>query len=191
MPFCPNCGKEVASGVLYCPSCGHSMQPAPSPPSVPQPSGYQGIVRPQRPLGVSIIAVLVAIGGIFFVLGGIGLLVFAGFLTNMAMTGGIPSNLPVTTGFVFAASGAIAALLIIFGLIYILLSWGFWSGKGWAWTVGVIFLILGVILDLVSLSVAGVLGIGSLVGLLINVLILYYLFRPHVKAYFGKGSVVL
>ena len=25
MPFCPECGKEVQAGVLFCPSCGYGL----------------------------------------------------------------------------------------------------------------------------------------------------------------------
>jgi hypothetical protein len=47
--------------------------------------------------------------------------------------------------------------------------------------------IVGIITGLISLA-AGTAG--SIVGLILQVLILYYLTRPHVKAFFGKGTMV-
>jgi len=198
LPFCASCGKEVPNGVAYCPYCGAPVQSIPAtpppPPSMPPMSGAQPAIGRQRPLGVTIIAVLEAIGSIFIIIGGLALIGLAGLLKSGTLPGGangFPQGAVNIPPFVLAIAGALGGVLIIFGLVGVFLAWGFWSGKGWAWTVGIIFLILGVVGDLVSLGVAGVLGVGSLVSLLINVLILYYLFRPHVKAYFGKGVVTL
>ncbi|MBI4186940.1 MAG: zinc ribbon domain-containing protein [Chloroflexi bacterium] len=38
MPFCPNCGKGVSSGMVYCPSCGQEL-PIPIASSVENTSG--------------------------------------------------------------------------------------------------------------------------------------------------------
>lgn len=164
------------------------------PPSIPPMSGAQPTIRRQRPTGVTIIAILEAIGSIFVIIGGLGIIVLSSLLKAGTFPGaanGFPQGTVNIPPFLLAIAGALGGVLIIFGLVGMFLAWGFWSGKGWAWTLGIIFLILGIVGDLVSLAVAGVLGVGSLVGLLINILILYYLFRPHVKAYFGKGVVAL
>jgi hypothetical protein len=80
-------------------------------------------------------------------------------------------------------------------LFYVLL-----KGKGWAWTITIILIIIGIAIQIVSTSVGSVLvgfhntnnvssGIaGSIIGIAINIVILYYLYRPHVKAYFGKAQ---
>jgi hypothetical protein len=62
-----------------------------------------------------------------------------------------------------------------------------WTGKGWAWILAVILYGLGALSSLISLA-AGALS--SIVGLLIYAFLLWYLWRPHVKAFFGRGQTV-
>jgi ABC-type Mn2+/Zn2+ transport system permease subunit len=84
-------------------------------------------------------------------------------------------------------AGALAALLggvfIIAGLVAFLLAYGFWTGRGWAWILGIIFSIVGIVLGVVSLLGNS----ASIVGILINILIIYYLTRTHVKEWFGRA----
>jgi hypothetical protein len=56
--------------------------------------------------------------------------------------------------------------------------------QAWAWTAAVVLSIIGIIMSVVSI-VTG--NIGSIISLAINGVILYCLYRPHVKAYFGKA----
>jgi uncharacterized membrane protein HdeD (DUF308 family) len=134
-----------------------------------------------RPTGVTILAVLEIIGGIF------SLLAAAAFFALGALVGeagmGMVEELP---GIGFLA-GALAALLggvfIIAGLVAFLLAYGFWTGRGWAWILGIIFSIVGIVLGVVSLLGNSV----SIVGILINILIIYYLTRTHVKEWFGRA----
>jgi uncharacterized membrane protein (DUF2068 family) len=80
----------------------------------------------------------------------------------------------IISGIILLALG-IAALFIAYGLI---------KGRGWAWTAAVVLSIIVIIMSVVSI-VTG--NIGSIISLAINGVILYYLYRPHVKAYFGKA----
>lgn len=72
--------------------------------------------------------------------------------------------------------------LILLGLIGLLVTWGLWKGRGWARIVAIILAIIGLLVNLV-----GAIGLEpfSIVGLLINIVILWYLFQPHVKAYYA------
>ena len=65
---------------------------------------------------------------------------------------------------------------------------GYFGGKGWAWTLGIVVTILSVILDVVQIAFG---AISNVFGLVIGILILYYLTRPHVKAFFGKGPAFM
>ncbi len=78
--------------------------------------------------------------------------------------------------------GAFGIVLIIAGLIELVISWGLWTGKGWAWWLGVIFTGLGLLFALASIVSR---NLGGIVSLIIDGLILYYFFKPHVKQYFG------
>ena len=89
------------------------------------------------------------------------------------------------------------------GIGYLVVSYGLLKGKGWSWTITIILIIIGIVIQIVSTSVITasslentknvILGIvGSLtfplIGIAINIVILYYLYRPRVKAYFGKAK---
>src|SRR5260370_28366262 len=75
------------------------------------------------------------------------------------------------------------AILLIIGILELVYGIGFFGGKGWAWTLAMIGSILQIVFGIVSIVFGSV---GSVLGLIISILILYYLTRPHVKAFFGK-----
>jgi uncharacterized membrane protein (DUF2068 family) len=79
----------------------------------------------------------------------------------------------------------IGGVLIIVALLNVLFAWGLWNGKGWAWILALIFAVLGILFSLVSL-VRG--GLGSIIVLIIDVVIVYYLTRPNVKAFFSEAK---
>jgi hypothetical protein len=87
----------------------------------------------------------------------------------------------------------------------VILSYGLLKGKGWAWTITIILIIIGIGIQVLSAATGPVFNasfvrtadvdatnalisgiIGSVIGIAISVLILYYLYRPNVKLYFGK-----
>ena len=138
----------------------------------------------QRPTGVTIVAILIIIGGILFLLAGIGTVTLGALFFQEIIA------------VVFAIIGAI---LLAVGTGYLVVSYGLLKGREWAWTITIILLFIGIGIDIVSI-VFGSFAInmdivtfltsnsGSFVSLAISVLILYYLYRPHVKSYFGKTS---
>jgi uncharacterized membrane protein (DUF2068 family) len=126
-------------------------------------------MREHRPTGITILAVLEVIGGLALLLGG------AGSLAGGAIIG----------------SGGLAglgAVLLILGLVSFAVAYGLWTGRGWAWTVALILSIISVIINGVSIAFG---NYGSIVGLIIALIIIYYLTRPHVKAFFGKGGTTM
>jgi hypothetical protein len=136
-----------------------------------------------RPFGVTIIAILVIISGIVMIIVGAGAVAIAPFFPSLAQTegmmidaisGALLSVTAIISGIILLALG-IAALFIAYGLI---------KARGWAWTAAVVLSIIVIIMSVVSI-VTG--NIGSIISLAINGVILYYLYRPHVKAYFGKA----
>jgi hypothetical protein len=113
-----------------------------------------------RPLGVTIIAILAVIGGIGSVLSGFAIIAIIPLL-----------------GIIFGG------LLIIIGLAYFVVAYGLWKGLNWAWNITLIVSVIGIIVGLGSIVVG---NIGALFHLIVNVIVIYYLYRPNVKAYFGK-----
>lgn len=123
-----------------------------------------------RPLGVTIIGILFIIGGIIALIGG-GL----GGLAMSVLGLGI-------VGLIFGG------ILAIIGIVYIILGIGCFKGWGWVWTLAVIFAVLGIIMQIASLAMTGTAGIASvIIGILINAVILWYLFQANVKQWFGKA----
>jgi hypothetical protein len=150
--------------------------------------------KQSRPRGVSIIAILIMITGVLSLLLGIGLVVIGPFLMKGLQT--TSSNLgsqiePQILGIIFLVFGAIWLAL---GVANLVMAYGLLKGMGWAWTISIIVLFIGIVIDIVSLSITSV-GVfsntgsnllGNIVGIGISAFIVYYLYRPHVKAYFGK-----
>ena len=152
----------------------------------------------KRPTGVTLIAILTIIGGILVLFEGIGLVALAPFIGQINVNNGIntsnsslslningtivtvPNNaLFVLGGFI----GILGGMLIVLGLSSFVVAWGLLKGKAWAWIVTIIITIISVVLNVISI-VAG--SIESIVGLIINGIIIYYLYRPSVKSYFGR-----
>jgi drug/metabolite transporter (DMT)-like permease len=138
--------------------------------------------KQKRPTGVTVIAILIIIGGILLLLAGVGGVAVGSLL------------IPEITGLVFVIIGAI---LLAIGIGYLIVSYGLLKGKGWAWTITVVLLFIGIVINVASIvfgsfvinmDIATFLtaNIGSIAGIIISVIILYYLYRPHVKSYFGK-----
>jgi hypothetical protein len=125
-----------------------------------------------RPTGVTILAIVAAIGGVF------------GILASLALLG---------FGAVFAVVGG--GLAFIFGLVLLALSiaelaiaYGFWTAKPWAWTWGIVLEAASVVVGLVEL----VFSYGSfsslVVDLIVAAIIIYYLNEPTIRSYFGAPA---
>jgi hypothetical protein len=69
---------------------------------------------------------------------------------------------------------SIASFVVAYGLL---------EGLGWAWTVTVILSITSIVFNVISIATGNIVAI---ISIIISGIILYYLYRPHVKAYFGK-----
>ena len=153
-----------------------------------------------RPVGVTIVAILRIIGGIILLLGGIGLVTIAPFVgqlnvntTSSTSHNGVlvtPNGADINlsnnnTSFLFFAAfvGVIGSILIFLGIASFVVAWGLLKGKGWAWTVTIIITIISLVFNALSI-VSG--NIGAIVGIVIDGVIIYYLYRPNVKSYFGR-----
>ena len=123
----------------------------------------------ERPLGITILAVLGFLSGALGVI--IGILMLAGGGMFAAMYG----HDAAMAGGIFAAGGVFA---IVISLLVFAVAWGLWTGKSWAWWIEVILSALGV-LSILSFNAAG------FVDAIIAAIILWYLFKPHVKDFFG------
>ena len=137
-----------------------------------------------RPTGVTIIAVLNIISGIIMLIGGFGLAAIGSILPTMTTIDPNASGQMALAGLLGPAGVALGGILIILGIISFIVAWGLLKGKGWAWSLTMILSIISIIINIVSL-VGG--NFGGVVNIIISGIIIYYLYRPHVKAFFGKS----
>jgi len=114
----------------------------------------------ERPLGVTIIAILQLIGSLVLIFGGYTALI-------VALGLGI-------FGFIAVILGGV---LLFFGLIGFIIFWGLWTLKGWAWMLAFILNLLSVIFALLSFDV---------ISLIFPLIIVIYLNQGEVKAAFGR-----
>ncbi len=145
--------------------------------------------KPRRPTGVTILGVLAILGGLFLLVGGVVLIGVGTLAASQIATGvtnaGYSGLSSLSTGTIATIVTVLGAVLLILGLLYLAYGIGFFTGKGWAWTLGMIGTVLGIILNIVQIALGSFTSAG---GLIIGLIIVYYLTRPHVKAYFGKGA---
>jgi hypothetical protein len=151
-----------------------------------------------RPTGVTIIAILSIIGGVIMLFGGVALLTAGIILPSLPPSAFQNGNLTIDgnlTGSGMPLSGippsffggvaiAIGGVLIAIGIVSFIVAYGLLKGLGWAWTVTIILEIISIVLNAISIATG---NIGGIVSIIISGIILYYLYRPHVKAYFGKA----
>jgi hypothetical protein len=150
-----------------------------------------------RPTGVTIIAILTIIGGILLLVSGVASLTIGALIS--VNPGDTTSTSRAAAEFLGILAAGVAGVLLGIGIGYLIMFYGLLKGKRWAWTITIILLIIGIAIQIVSTTVGTVFTaslhtgsnvssgiIGAIIGIGINVVILYYLYRPHVKAYFGK-----
>lgn len=137
-----------------------------------------------RPTGVTIIAILNIISGIIMLIGGLGLAAIGSILPAMTTFDPNASGQMAVAGLLGVGGVAVGGILIILGIISFIVAWGLLKGRGWAWTVTVILSVISIVIGIISI-VGG--NFGSIINIIIAGIIIYYLYRPHVKAYFGKS----
>lgn len=128
-----------------------------------------------RPLGISALAIISGLSGIFE-------FIFLIYMLTSVYTFETFESMYGTADLTYIPTllYAIVALYMGMGLFNLILSWGFWTGQGWAWKLGIILSIAGIIIGMIGLPQ------GGFALVIISIVILGYLFRPHVKEYFGK-----
>ena len=123
--------------------------------------------KPKRPLGVIVIAVIAAAGGLLSLFGAAS--VFSGNATGPTW---------------------LAIVVIIFGLLGLTLGVGFYSGARWAWMGGIVIYIISILLGILEIVYGGTIGgVGGVIRIVAGIVIPLYLTRPGPKTYFGRSPV--
>jgi hypothetical protein len=114
----------------------------------------------QRPMGVTILAVLAALGGLS-----------ALYLTFV----------------LFGANSAIWGIIyLILALASLAFAYGAWTLQPWAWMLGIGLEAISIILAIVIGLATNTLG-SQIIGIIISGVIIYYLMTPDVKKAFGQS----
>lgn len=134
-----------------------------------------------RPLGVTIIAVILAIQGFLELIGGILLVVAANSATQKLVQHGHT----VISKFVDAFGVGFGAVGIVIGLITLFFAYGFWTLKRWAFWSVVIVAALDVLIHIGELVRHTGTATGIIGGMILPVIILlYFLLDANVRRAF-------
>ena len=126
-------------------------------------------------MGITILAVLSAIGGVLSILGGIALIGLGG--VGAASTG---------QAALFGMGAIFGLLLLVSGIASLAFAYGAWTLQPWAWTLGVALQIISLALSVLSI-VGGSDIAGQVISIAIAGIILYYLMQSSIKAVFGRA----
>jgi len=128
--------------------------------------------KPKRPRGITILAILFIISG-FIVLSSI-----FGFGLEQSQFFEDLSEMSLED------QGSVV-YSIITSFLAVVVGGAMFSGKSWAWPV----IIILVIIDLALAVLSQIFSLGiTPISIVIDVIVLWYLRKPHVKAYFGRNK---
>ena len=131
-------------------------------------------VTQHRPTGITIIAVLMIIGGIILLFTGITPL-FLGPLISIDSDSSTSELGLITKG---------GLVLVALGIASLIVSWGLLKGKGWARIITLSISIIAIIFAIVSLVSTE--DLVHLISVIIYGIIIYYMFTDKVKLFFGR-----
>lgn len=163
----------------------------------------------KRPIGITIISILLILNGSFLLLGGIATFILTiNFPSSFDTLDSVPFTIESNnTNFQISDSEIlkninhflyfIAGIITLFSLVHFVIAYGLLKGKSWARTTTIIISIISIvsntIIILIVLSIStiiesissgqSILG-GNILTILINSIIVYYLYRKDVKDYF-------
>ncbi|MDH4142507.1 MAG: hypothetical protein OEV61_07840 [Chloroflexota bacterium] len=126
-----------------------------------------------RPLGITVIAIILAVSGVFQLLVGSETLGW----TNLGL------------GAVAEAAEVSGWASVISGVATIVVAGGLFTLAGWAWLLAVVVLGLRIVVEIALMLVPGLgspNGSAALINALVSAVILWYFMRPGVKASFGR-----
>jgi len=135
------------------------------------------IRKPSRPAGITILAIFEILFGTVGLIASLAIISFSTQFSALPRVG----TLLGTFGLI------IGGIVLSFGFIWLATGVGFLHGRGWSWTLGLVFSVLSLLGAVVALTIG--LITGGIGGIFFWGLMLYYLTRIHVKAFFGKAGL--
>jgi hypothetical protein len=133
-----------------------------------------------RPTGVTVMVVLQILTGLGSL--GLGFMLAStyAFLGSLMASGAEGVTFSADFGGLLVVAGALlGGILIVIGIANLLIAYGLFKGKSWAWILCLMFAVISVVFGILTFPV-------GIVTILFNALIIYYLTRRNVKVYFEK-----
>lgn len=136
-----------------------------------------------RPTGITILAILALIGGVFGLIGGLGM------IAGGALIGGMVGG---AEGVAFGGFAFVLGIITLIGaVVYLAFFFGSWTAKAYGWMLGIIAALWSIVTQAIMVLLSGdimgtLFSISTIIGVAIPVVILYYLMTPGVKSYFGR-----
>jgi hypothetical protein len=134
-------------------------------------------VTQSRRTGITIIAILMIIGGLILLFTGITPLFFGPLISIDSDGSTSELGLLITIG---------GLVLVGLGIASFIVSWGLLKGKGWARTITLIISIIAIIFAIISLISSE--DLIHIMEIIVYGIIIYYMFTDKVKLFFGKDK---
>jgi hypothetical protein len=135
-------------------------------------------VQREKPAGVDLLGVIMAISGIFAFFSGIDALFFASFLASVAPVNTSIPGVAQATAEMAAIGGSV---ILALGIGSFVVAYGLVSGRTWAWSGAVALATIGIVIPIMNVIVG---YWPSIFTIMLSILVLYYLSRREVKSYF-------
>lgn len=126
---------------------------------IPTPTTGYSSPSSDRPLGVTILGILQILGGILSIVAGFGLIALAALMTGLEL--------------LFMAIGA---MTLVLGFVGLIVGWGLYTMKSWAWMIAIILNIINIILAIYPSF--------NIMSMIIPIIIILYLNQADIKSRF-------
>lgn len=162
----------------------------------------------KRPIGITIISIIIILNGSFLLFGGITTFIVTINFSSFEQLDSVPLTLKSINTNVQTSDTDIlkninyflyfiAGTITLFSLVHFVIAYGLLKGKSWARTstiiISIISIVANILIILIVLSVfniiesmsngQSILG-GNILTIIINSILIYYLYRKEVKDYF-------
>lgn len=167
----------------------------PPPPPAPRTEVHAPGRARRRPVGITILAILGVLAGLFTILSALGSFALAGYFSQSNIPQDVRNQIPdwfesLAPAF-FIGTGVV---MLIVAILLFLVAWAFIKGSNWGRVLAMVLLALLVVVSLISIisSIASgnwqMVSMGSLLlSIIIPAAIIWYLTTSHVKQWFNPG----
>jgi len=136
---------------------------------------------PERPAGVTVLAIIFIVFSVLELIGGVALLAFGGFMAAM-MGAELPAEAMGMAGLFTGIFAFFSIILIVFGVIGLAVGVGLLGGNEWARILAIVLGILNIVFGLINIMAGGI------ISLVFGAIVVWYLMQPNVVSYFkGEG----